>query len=1243
MSGERNRGISESLVLDDAEGGVVIAGITDDNIAAKSGLQAGDEIVAATIHLDHLNKNEVLNILKVLEPYDNNMKVVTKKEFNASAGLGSLGLDLKEPAEMLGLKKDLPLDTQTKAPVVSLNGLDGNIATGQGLGGEISGPALNGDLPSLNLNNSSADTGASFALPSLAVNGPDVKGDLDGTLKAPRVSVSTPQLNTSSVDIAKPEIKTGDNKFKAPKFSMPVFNASKTSSLKADTDLNTSGLSVSGPELPELGLKNPDVKLETQNVDFEAPSGKRKWLHTWKGPKIKGPNADLQSSDVNLSTPKIDGDLKAPNVDINLPKANIEGPDVDVKGPNLDTGHTHGKFHLPWKMKKAKLQTPKADLDIDPNLNTPELDVCVPKVEGEINAPNVDLKGPHLDMQAPNIDAESPSGKWDWLPWNWKKPKVHGPDVDINAEKPDLNLSSPKIDGEINGPELKGHDLDIDGPNLEPSVRFPWFQKKWKKPRLHGPKADLNADLSAHDCDLKVNGPDGNLPNVDIEVPDADVETPSGKLKFPTLRKSKFMFSGPKVNSPDVDMNCDAKGPDLSLPTPIVDVPGVDVKAPNAEIEAPSGKFKISTLKKPKWSLSGPKVDGPDVNLDASGSTPDMSFKAPKIDGEVEAPDAGLDINAPDVEGPFGKFKGFKLPKIGTLRGPKANADVAAPKLDVKTPDVELPDANIRGPNVDVDGPNLSLDSPESKLKLPKIKLPKFMGAKIKGPDVDTEIDAPNIGLPKADIDAPRHGIELNPSDLSLSGPKVKGGIDTPDLEVSGKKPGFKLPSWSIGGPKAQLPDAELNTPDLAVPGVETPGLNFSAPTIKGEIGTLNTDLNPNVDLKAPKSDYSLPKIDLNLPKAGVKSPSLDLPTADLKAPDAQLKTPDLDVDSSLGDFKFPHFKLPKFGSPDPKVEVPSVNAEVNAPQVNIAAPTADTSISIPAVDISGPKVDADIGGPTVDLKAPNVDANMEKSKLPHFKFPKFNLSGSSVKAADVDTAVDLEVSPDVTLNAPNVDGEIRPPGVDISGPSLGVSADADAELKGSSKSKGIWPFKWGRKSVSGAEEGIEVKSETDGPNVGSGVPAFKFHKLPRNSSIDGSVDGDDTLGLPNLDTEEKDYVISKGVRLPIVNTTSKTGEKVDVFERLKMAMEKVSSASTSPTDSKGEIDLKLPSAGLDVGTSVGEADSSLVRGSTFKIEKPDPILSVVAPGISTPDENDKLSLSLTNMLGLNIKDSDGD
>lgn len=38
----KSRSFSESLLLDDSEKGVIITGITDDKIAAKSGLQAGN-------------------------------------------------------------------------------------------------------------------------------------------------------------------------------------------------------------------------------------------------------------------------------------------------------------------------------------------------------------------------------------------------------------------------------------------------------------------------------------------------------------------------------------------------------------------------------------------------------------------------------------------------------------------------------------------------------------------------------------------------------------------------------------------------------------------------------------------------------------------------------------------------------------------------------------------------------------------------------------------------------------------------------------------------------------------------------------------------------------------------------------------------------------------------------------------------------------------------------------------------
>ncbi|KAK5907967.1 hypothetical protein CgunFtcFv8_016065 [Champsocephalus gunnari] len=679
----KSRTFSQSLVLDNSEQGVVITGITEDT-AAKSGLRAGDEIAAATIHLDHLNKDEVLRFLQALEPYDDNMMVLTKKQLS----LGSLGLDLDSPSKMLNLKEDRSLD----AAAFSVNDLKGKLNASNGLGGEIDGPTLNGGLPSLGLNKPLADGGAKFTMPSFGLSGPDVNGDLDGTLKAPDISVSTPKLNTpnASLDIEKPELKTGNQKYKAPKFTMPHFNL-----------------------------------------------------------------------------------------------------------PNLNT--------------------PEAKMDVSGDLSTPDLDV------GSSLKTDIDLSGPQTTISLPDLSTP-----------------------DIKASQVNLNL--------------------------------------------------LKADLK---------GPSMDLPKADLYVPD---------------------------------------------------------------------------------------------------------------------------------------------------------------------------------------------------------------------------LSAPHISLPSQNIDG-----------------------------------------------------------------------NLSAPNI----------------------DTGLPNVDLDLPKA------------DLKVPDAQLKTPCIDFDSHVGEFNMPHYNLPNVGLPSPEVRVPSIQpskeAGIEAPQVNI-----DT----PVVDIKGPE-------------APNVDANLEQSKLSKL-FQNFNFSGPKTKDH---TNADLDVSPDVKVNAPTVEGGISSPNGDVSvpevrsgfsTPELDTTAEAGAEVKGSPKSKLRWPFKWGLKSGSSTdEEGTGTDSETDVPNAEMEMPVFKTHTLPRNS-IDAIGGIGDTFNLSKLDTEAKDYVVSKGIRLPMVNATSKAGEKVDIMERLKMAKNKTPSASISPNEGKADIDLKLPAPSLDVSAST-EADSSLLRGGTFKVEKPESALGLVAPEISTSDENDKLSLSLSNMLGLNIKHSEAE
>ena len=52
--------------------------------------------------------------------------------------------------------------------------------------------------------------------------------------------------------------------------------------------------------------------------------------------------------------------------------------------------------------------------------------------------------------------------------------------------------------------------------------------------------------------------------------------------------------------------------------------------------------------------------------------------------------------------------------------------------------------------------------------------------------------------------------------------------------------------------------------------------------------------------------------------------------------------------------------------------------------------------------------------------------------------------------------------------------------------------------------------------------------------------------------------------------------------------------------------------------------------------------DSSLARGGTFKVNTPELGLGLDHPVVESSG-NDKLSLSLSNMLGLEVKDADTD
>lgn len=1089
--------------------------------------------------------------------------------------------------KQVNLKKGLSLDASSKAPVISFDGQHGKLDT------DLSSPAINGNLPNLSVNKPSLSVGSQYTKPSFGITRPEVEGGSVGSLKVPEVSAPKLKVPSASLGIKNPDVKMGGLKHETKKFSMPNFNLphiSPQSQMGVSGDMDLPSVDLDTPNLnldPSLGLKGPkaglagpdlnvngpDVNLQTPDVDLDVPSGKFKWPHQkWKGPKGKALEADLSAPDLSVSTPGLKANIDTPDVDLNAPRVDIQSPSIDADPPS-------GKFtwpHMKWKKPKG----PNADLDLEANLNTPE--VSGPNLDGDLSTPDInfkvpkaELKGPDVDVQSPNVCVEPPSGKINWPHLKWKKPKVSRPDLDADADlnTPDINLSAPRIRGDMNTPNadlelpkagvnVQVPDADIDGP----SGKINWPHLKWKKPKIHGPKADL--DLN----------PDLNTPDVDVSVPNVSAD----------------------VNAPDFG---------LRLPNA-----NADIKSPNLDVDPPSTKFKWPTLKKHKIKKDpnldfGADVSAPDLEI----NEPDVNLKMPKAN--LEAPE--LDVSVPDIDGPSGKFKWFNLkkPQFGTLKGPKADldadleapdVDLKGPELDLKTPGIDLstpkiegkigdPDLDVGMPDVDLSGPGVHSSGvafPDGKLNLPKLKLPTFSSPSLKGSKLDADVKAPAIdGDPNLNLKAPNLSL-ASPSgfvkpDLEITAPKVSGDLNTP------------APNLGLGLKKdITAPNTKFSLPDL----------NVSSP-IKG----------PNVGLNG---DLLSPDVNLNMQKPDLEAPELDLDG--------------FDIEGHSGKFKWFNFKKPKIGTL--KGEDPEIDADVKLPGVNLkgpdvkgpglnlsqTSPELNGNISLPKIDAKLPK--GELTAPDVSVKAPKADLpradlNWPGTRVktpdvafdPHlgdFKLPavRAGTEGPKVNPGMLDSSI-AATAPDVRVKAPTV-----------STPELDVGFDGDADIKSSPKSKLRWPFKWGFKSGSGTdEEGNGCDSETEATS--DEIPPFKIHKLPA-INLDGSGGLSDTFSLSRQDTEPKDYVMSKGIRLPVLSSMSKPGEKVNVFERLQLAKENLPMA-------KRKISDTLANAGNGASTSEGGVDP-LESG-----------LSLVSPQIPAENDNDKLSFGLSNMLGLNVKDSD--
>ncbi|XP_075902507.1 neuroblast differentiation-associated protein AHNAK isoform X6 [Nelusetta ayraudi] len=1275
-------------------------------------------------------------------------------------GIQAPEIEIERPdASVKGPKLKMPKLKGVKIPDIDLDlkrpNLEGDLNV------SLPGAKVEMDTPDVEIEGTDADLKAGFKMPKFKIPSFGMKGPQIG---GPDLNVSVPKADIDAsvpkVDIDVPEIEMGSSsgKIKGPSFQMPTISGPKLSMPDVDLHLKRpktkGGLDVSVPKAegqikgPKVEIKGPKVEVEGTKRGFDFPKFKMPSFHL-RGPKVEAPEVNINLPKANVDVTAPDAGIKAPefefeasDVDLSLPKAdiNVNAPEFHMKGPVFDSDSPTGKMKTP-KFKMPKLSGPKLSMpDVDFQLGGPklkgDLNVSVPKLEGDFAGPDIDVKGSDVNIEGRKGGFVMPKIK---MPkFNIKGPNVEVPDVDLNLPKGNVDLNAPDVSIKSPDMEMEGADASIKGPKI-------------KMPRFKGSKMpNIDVDLTGPNLegDLNVSLPkttgEMDIPDVEIEGPDADLK---GGFSIPKFRMPSFGMKGPQIECPDLN---------VSAPKAEIDVnaPKIDIEGPGLDIESPSGKIKGPSFKLP--TISGPKLTMPDMDINLRGPKikGDMDFSAPKVEGEIVGPDVGIegpDMNIAGAKGgiefPKIKMPKVKLPKIPdadvNLKGPKLEGDVSLPKMKVgietpeidierpdadieggfrlpkfrmpsfgmKGPQIECPDLNVSAPEADIDvnapkiaieGPEIDMGSPSGKIKGPSFKLPEISGPHISMPTIkmpsldfrgrkgdvpDVDMNLPkgsiDVNLPDVGIQAPEFEIER--PDASGKGPKLKmpklKGVKIPDIDLDLKRPNLEGDlNVSLPGAKVEMdtPDVEIEGPDadlkagFKMPKFKIPSFGMKGPQIGGP--DLNMSV-PKVDIDAsvPKVDIDVPEIEMGSPSGKIKGPGFQMPTisgpklampdvdlhlkrpktkggldvsvpkaeGQIKGPKVEIKGPKVDVEGTKGGFDFPNFKMPSFHLRGPKVEAPEVNinlpkanVDVNAPDAGIKAP--EVEIEAPDVDLSLPKADINVNAPEFHMKGPVFDSDSPtgKMKTPKFKMPK--LSGPKLSMPDVDFQLGgPKLKGDLNVSVPKLEGDFAGPDIDVKGSDVNIEGRKGGfvmpkikmpkfNIKGPNVEVPDVDINLPKGNVDLNAPDVAIKSpememegadaSIKGPKIK--MPRFKGSKMP-NIDVDltgHNLEGDLNVSLPKT-TGEMDI---PDVEIEGPDAGLKGGFNIPKFRMPSFGMKgpQIECPDLNVSAPKAEIDVNAPKIdiegpGLDI-----ESPSGKIKGPSFKLP------TISGPKLTMPDVN---------------------
>ncbi|XP_039993066.1 neuroblast differentiation-associated protein AHNAK-like [Xiphias gladius] len=401
---------------------------------------------------------------------------------------------------------------------------------------------------------------------------------------------------------------------------------------------------------------------------------------------------------------------------------------------------------------------------------------------------------------------------------------------------------------------------------------------------------------------------------------------------------------------------------------------------------------------------------------------------------------------------------------------------------------------------------------------MPTFKLPKFGGptpqASVEVPDLDKDIqvEGADLQLPEAKAEVKLPDFEIKEAVGSISVTQVTmAESDEKVKKTSWTLPKFSFSKTSIKGSEA---DVNLDTPkvDVTLPEAETeihpPDIDIkdsSSISVEGAPATEH-------DAKLKKPRFSLPKFSFSKQSTPELEVDVSLPEVDVSLPEGilEVKPPEVELEPPEGDAELDgqesKFKMPKFGISVPKVKEPVIDLSLSKKDIDVKLPAAKAEVPLPDVKIKQTSAKVEIKTPETEAQPGNVEGSALKFKMPTFTLPKFGAA-----------------TPKVSVQAPDVNKDIKIDGAKLEVPKEGATVDVEAPII---DTKGL--------SLDVKAKGSELegsRSKSKMPHLDISVPEVKGPEVDLSLSKKGVdftlPEAKSEVTLPSVEVKEPEGAIS--------------------------------------------------------------------------------------------------------------------